>query len=96
MTKAEFNKKYEHLIDYNEIVDGTRIYFDGLCFDNKDVIEFLDEIFENVCSKIHGFKFKQIKIKFGKCCFYSNIEGYQFELMVEQRIDEILKEKLTE
>jgi len=95
MTDIEFNKKYEYLLESYES-NGKKIFYGGLCFNDPTVIEFLDGLFENVCSKIQGFKFSQIKIKFGKCRFYSNIQGYEFEVMVEQKIDELLREKLIE
>lgn len=96
MTNTDFNEKYKHLLDYVEQHDGSKLYHSGLCFTDPDVMEFLDEIFTNVCSKIEGFKFRQIKVKFGKCCFYSSVEGFQFEMMVEQKIDELLSKKLIE
>jgi hypothetical protein len=95
MTDKEFNKKYEHLLESYKN-NGKVLQCNGLSFNDPDVIEFLDEIFETVCSKMKGFKFYQISIIFGKCRFYSNVQGYQFEVMIEQKIDELLKEKLTE
>lgn len=95
MTSTEFNEKYKYLLQSYES-NGKTIYYSGLCFDDPNVTEFLDGLFQNVCSKILGFKFSQIKVKFGKCRFYSNIQGFEFEIMVEQKIDELLREKLVE
>lgn len=84
MTTQEFNEKYS---DYLE--EG----FYGLAINHTTVVEFLDAIFDSVLTKIPGFKYHQIKTKFGYSRFYTNIESRDFSNMVEQKINEYLKEE---
>lgn len=95
MTNIEFNNKYKYLLESYEN-NGEVMFHDGLCFNNPEVVEFLDEIFGNVCSKMDGFKYSQIKVKFGKCRFYSNVQGFEFSMMIEQKINELLNKKWAE
>ena len=57
MKAEEFNIKYK---DYLE--EGHY----GLAFNDPGVMIFLDDIFQDLI-KIPGFKYSQIKLKFGKC-----------------------------
>ena len=77
----EFNNKYKEYIE-----DG----FDGLEFDIPEVTKFLDDIFENVLTKIPGFQYSQIKLKFNMARVYTNIKG-GINFMLEDRIDKIVK-----
>jgi hypothetical protein len=80
MDVQEFNLKYK---DYIE--EG----FDGLEFYDEQVIDYLDNQFREFI-KVPDFKFAQIKLKFGMCCFYAdNVNTYP----VESEINKILKEK---
>lgn len=63
MTVNEFNEKYK---DYLE--EGHY----GLDLNNPNIIKYLDEIFEGLI-KIPGFKYTQIKEKFGSSRFYTNL-----------------------
>jgi hypothetical protein len=81
LTPKIFNEKYK---DYLE----DRHY--GLDIYETDVITFLDEIFENVLTKIPGFKYTQIKLKFGKSRFYSNIGSIEMERLIENKINDII------
>lgn len=80
MTTIEFNEKYR---DY--LKDGHY----GMSIPNEKVISALDKVFEQTLTKIPGFKFTQIKIKFKQARFYSNL-GMETNLMVESFIEEIL------
>jgi hypothetical protein len=66
MTTVEFNEKYKAYL-------GKRWY--GLDIDNAEVISFLDNLFEHYLTKIEGFEYHQIKVKFGinDVRFYSNL-----------------------
>jgi hypothetical protein len=93
MTKEEFNIKYKDFIEtrtylnkYGELVTQS---FDGLEFDIKEVTLFLDNIFESL-SKIPGFTYSQIKLKFGMTRFYSNISS-SLSYIIEKEIDSIIK-----
>ena len=86
MTRIEFNQKYK---DYIE-VQGD-IPFDGLCFDYETITDFLDDIFENVFTKIQGFQFSQIKLKFGYCRFYSNLSSVQMTNLIQDKINNYFK-----
>lgn len=61
MTIDEFNEKYK---DYLE--EGHY----GLAINDAVVIAFLYNTFPYLIKHIKGFKFTQIKLKFGKCRFY--------------------------
>ncbi len=80
MTREEFNLKYK---DYIE--EG----FDGLEFHDEQVISYLDNQFSEFI-KVPNFKFAQIKLKFGMCCFYAdNVNTHNIEL----EVNKLLKEK---
>ena len=63
MTVEDFNEKYK---DYLE--EG---YY-GLTLNDSRAIKYLDETFQDLI-KIPGFKFSQIKGKFGTSRFYTNL-----------------------
>jgi len=60
MTADEFNEKYK---DY--LVKGHY----GLDIQDLGVVKYLDKQFEKF-TKIKGFRYYQIKLKFGSCRFY--------------------------
>lgn len=82
MTTREFNNKYKKYI-------GKGFY--GLEFENFEVIKFLDKYFEEVLTKINGFKFYQVKLKFGDPRFYTNLNklfNYQVAKEMERYVEE--------
>ena len=79
-TKAEFNEKYKAYLS-----EG---YY-GLAIDLEPVVIILDDIFKSL-TKIPEFKFQQIKVKFGKCRFYTNLDSRMLESSVESKINRIL------
>lgn len=84
MTQDEFNDKYS---DYLE--DG----FFGLDMGHsatEEIVKFLDKIFEDVLTKIPGFKYNQIKTKFGYARFYTNIWSTELMTMIESQLNEML------
>ena len=62
----------------------------GLEITNEKVIEFLDELFKTLV-EIPGFKYRQIKVKFGYSRFYSTLP-LKVEWEIEKRINKILRE----
>lgn len=58
----KFNSKWE-----NYLIEG----FYGLDIDNKEVIAYLDQEFQNEIKENPNFTFKQIKIKIGFCRIYA-------------------------
>ena len=84
MTEQEFDEKYKDYIEEGHYC---------LAIGDSEVIKFLDDIFQDLI-KIPGFKFSQIKLKFGMCRFYSNLESSLGHL-IEERINIIVK-KLEE
>ena len=79
MEVHEFNLKYKDFIE-----EG----FDGLEFGNEEIVNYLDDQFKEFI-KIPNFKFTQIKLKFGMCCFYAdNVNTH----IVEVAINKILKQ----
>jgi molybdopterin-guanine dinucleotide biosynthesis protein len=87
MTSVEFNEKY---VDYLE--EGHY----GLDINIESVIEYLDAIFTDLV-KIEGFKFQQIKTKFGLARVYTNLDeklplvGRIIHQEIEEKINFILK-----
>ena len=79
MTTIEFNTKYKDFLEEGHY---------GLDIMDKEVISYLDDIFKDL-TQIPGFKFKQIKLKFGYCKFYSTL-CLQLELSIEKQIEFIL------
>ena len=61
MTRDAFNEKYNNHIEHG---------FYGLEFDIPVVTELLDKKFEEF-TKVEGFKFSQIKLKFNMARFYA-------------------------
>lgn len=78
MTIQQFNEKYKHYIEPG---------FYGLTINNAEFIQWLDQKFKNFVQK-PGFKFSQIKVKFGTGRFYA--EGIS-----RAEIDEV-EDKITE
>ena len=94
MTIEEFNEKYQAYL-------GKRWY--GLDIDNEEVINFLDNMFEYYLTKIEGFEYNQIKVKFGinDVRFYSNLDSNNvvnkaLVLAIETNIRSILKLKVLQ
>ena len=79
MESKYFNEKYK---DYLE----DRFY--GLAIDDPDVTVFLESIFDNVLIKIPGFKYLQIKMKWGKAKCYLNLNEPAMKELIENKINE--------
>lgn len=82
ITADQFNEKYK---DYLE--EGHY----GLAIDNPDVVKFLDEAFQDLI-KIPGFRYSQIKIKFGTARFYCD-GARNLSWLVEREITRIVNEE---
>jgi len=82
MTANDFNEKYSEYLE-------ERHY--GLDIHDEKVIAYLDEIFENELTKIPGFTYSQIKLKFNSSRFYAEglPEGKDSE--IEKKINELVK-----
>jgi len=85
MSSNDFNKKYK---DYLK----DRHY--GLAIDNPTIVDFLDSIFKDL-TKIPGFKYSQIKMKFGMARFYSTL-GVDLSYLIEDKINTIYKAIVTQ
>lgn len=81
MTIAEFNNKYK---DYLE--DGHY----GLSIGIPSVIEYLDDLFEHHLTKVIGFKYFQIKLKFNMARFHSTLD-VESTYKIEDRINSLVK-----
>lgn len=79
MSADEFNKKYA---DYLE----TGHY--GLDIHKPEVIKYLDQEFQELI-KIPGFKYTQIKIKFGYSRFYANGITLEKSYEIENEINKL-------
>lgn len=65
----------------------------GLAFSNNKCEEYLNEIFEEL-TKIHGFEYYQIKLKFNNVRFYTNLStilGRKIGFILEQGIEKELQ-----
>ncbi len=78
MNSSDFNKKYEKYLEEGHY---------GLAVNDTKFIQWLDNKFEEFIKR-PGFKFSQIKIKFGMGRFYA--EGLTSEEIVE------VQNKITE
>jgi hypothetical protein len=87
MTVSEFNEKYKEYLE-------ERHY--GLAIFTPSIIKYLDEMFQGLI-KIPGFKYTQIKEKFGSGRFYTNLHeligkpGSIIKNEVERTLDILLK-----
>jgi hypothetical protein len=86
-TVKEFNTKYAQYLD---------IDLDGLIIEYPSVIHYIDQIFQDFI-KIEGFKYSQIKTKFGLAKVYTNLDellpfvGRILHQELEEKINFILK-----
>lgn len=85
MTVEEFNSKYINYLEES---------FYGLAISTPEVVEYLDKLFE-VLTKIPGFKYFQIKMKWGQATVYLNDSNRILQPMISKEINEIHK-KLEE
>lgn len=92
MTVEEFNDKYAAYLPNG---------WYGLDIDDKEVIAWLDKIFEQYLTKIKGFEYHQIKLKYDSARFYSSLEnktasyyeGSALTELIETNINSILNTK---
>lgn len=84
MTSKEFNEKYKEFLE-----EGFEDQ--GLSFDSPNCTLFLDDIFKEL-TMIPGFKYSQIKLKFGDCRFYTTLRS-ALESLIEQKINKILRDE---
>ena len=83
MKAEQFNNKYKDFIE-------PGFEDQGLEFDNEQVTLFLDNIFMDL-TKIPGFQFSQIKLKFGQCRFYTTLK-LELEILISNAINKIINE----
>ena len=86
-TNEEFNTKY---IDYLEEAHY------GMAIQVPSVLTYVDQIFQDL-TEIPGFKYQQVKTKFGMARVYTNLEdiipfvGRIIQQELEEKINFILK-----
>lgn len=86
-TNQEFNDKYKDYIDADHY---------GMDINIPSVIAYVDQIFQDLI-KIEGFKYQQIKTKFGLARVYTNLDellpfvGRIIQQELEEKINFILK-----
>lgn len=94
MTAKEFNEKYKEFIQTQTYKNkqGVEVVqtFDGLSIGIPSVVEFLDNLFEEI-TKIPGFRYSQIKLKFNMARVYTNSCG-TLNYLIEDKIDQLVKE----
>lgn len=79
MTQTEFNDKYSKYLEDR---------FSGLELSNEEVINYLDEEFQQLI-KLPNFKYSQIKSKFNWFCFYCEGISSEKRAEIENKIKEI-------
>ncbi len=86
-TTTEFNEKYKEFIDEEHY---------GMDINEPSVIAYVDHIFSDL-TKIPGFKFQQVKTKYGLARVYTNLDellpfvGRIINQELEEKINFILK-----
>lgn len=80
MNSNQFNQKYLAYLEEGHY---------GLDIDIPVIISYLDEIFPEL-TQIPGFKYTQIKTKFGEGRFYNNLDvilGFRLSRMINNEIE---------
>lgn len=86
-TVQDFNEKYKDYLEENHY---------GLAIDIPAITSYIDEIFVDLV-KIDGFKYQQIKTKYGLARVYTNLDellpfvGRIIHQEIEEKINFILK-----
>lgn len=80
MTTLDFNIKYKDYLGHENY---------GLVIDNKEVINYLDEQFQELIT-IPGFEYSQIKVKFNDIRFYCNGLTEERVYNIESKIKELI------
>jgi hypothetical protein len=86
-TNEEFNNKYKEYLEEGHY---------GMSIQIPSVLAYVDEIFNDL-SQIPGFKYQQIKVKFGLARVYTNLDdimpfvGRIINQELEEKINFILK-----
>lgn len=86
MTAKEFNVKYKQWLEEGHY---------GLDIDDPAVISFLDELFENYLTKIDGFTYSQIKMKYNYSRFYFSISADSAEYHTNQAIQFLVENTIN-
>jgi hypothetical protein len=81
MTTEQFNEKYKEYLGENHY---------GLDFEHPQAIEMLDKEFEELIKR-PGFKYYQIKLKFGMARFYADAITNDEMYRIEDQINNLLK-----
>ena len=85
MNTEQFNDKYKQFLEEGHY---------GLDISIPSVIEYLDQIFQEL-TKLPGFKYSQIKLKFNMARFYFNLEYKSLEIPlmfgIEDKINQLVK-----
>lgn len=86
MTATEFNRKYVQYLEEGHY---------GLDIDVPDVVKFLDELFEDYLTKIDGFTYSQIKMKYSYSIFYFSISADSAEYHTNQAIQFLVENTIN-
>lgn len=85
MTIDEFNERWKDYLESGHY---------GLDIDIPTVIEYLDSEFENKLTKLPGFTYSQIKLKFGQARFYFHCDEFDWSVSseIESNINKLVKD----
>lgn len=84
LTCDDFNEKYKEYLEQG---------FEGLTISDNHVIMYLDKLFADLI-KIEGFKYSQVKLKFGMVRFYGNNISHELCYAIEDKIADIIRQKM--
>lgn len=82
-TSKEFNEKYKEYIEEGHY---------GMDINESSVLAYVDQIFNDL-KEIPGFKYQQVKIKYGLSRVYTNLDGLL--PFVGRIINQELEEKIN-
>ena len=86
MTAREFNEKYKQYLEEGHY---------GLDIDYPAVIAFLDELFEDYLTKIEGFLYTQIKLKYDYSRFYFSIDADSSDFHTNQALEFLVENTIN-
>ena len=83
MNQEEFNDKYKDYLEKG---------FYGLAVENEEIIEYLDSIFPIIISFKPDFQYSQIKSKFNRIAFYTNL-NFDTTNIIEKKLNLIYESR---
>lgn len=86
MTVVEFNTKYAQYLEKGHY---------GLDIGEPAVVSFLDELFDEYLTKIDGFTYSQIKMKYNYSRFYFSISADSAEYHTNEALQFLIENTIN-